>query len=142
MAPPRIGSPARGSRTGRPVMVLLDALGRRWALRVLWELAGGAATFRGLRAAVDEVAPGVLSARLGELRALGLVARGPGGYALTGDGAALVRLLQPLGRWAERWGARLSARAPASGSARAAPGSRRPTGRASGSAPAAPARRR
>ncbi|HEV7693887.1 MAG TPA: hypothetical protein VGO52_23840 [Hyphomonadaceae bacterium] len=30
----------RGSRTGRPIMALLDLLGRRWTLRVIWELRG------------------------------------------------------------------------------------------------------
>ena len=44
----------RGSRTGRPIMVLLDLLGRRWALRILWELRGGALTSRALRTACDE----------------------------------------------------------------------------------------
>ena len=28
----------RGSRTGRPIMALLDLFGRRWSLRILWEL--------------------------------------------------------------------------------------------------------
>ena len=28
----------RGSRSGRPIMALLDLLGRRWTLRILWEL--------------------------------------------------------------------------------------------------------
>ena len=28
----------RGSRTGRRIMALLDLLGRRWTLRILWEL--------------------------------------------------------------------------------------------------------
>ena len=41
----------RGSRTGRPVMVLLDLLGRRGALRVLWELRGDPLTFRALQKA-------------------------------------------------------------------------------------------
>ncbi|HJV56497.1 MAG TPA: transcriptional regulator, partial [Methylomirabilota bacterium] len=35
---PRPGWPVRGSRTGRPIMALMDLLGRRWALRVIWEL--------------------------------------------------------------------------------------------------------
>ena len=38
MKPRAPGKPVRGSRTGRPVMVLLDLLGRRMALRILWEL--------------------------------------------------------------------------------------------------------
>jgi len=41
----------RGSRTGRPIMVLLDLLGRRWTLRIMWELREGALTSRALRTA-------------------------------------------------------------------------------------------
>ena len=36
----------RGSRTGRPIMALLDLLGRRWSLRILWELRGAPLTSR------------------------------------------------------------------------------------------------
>ncbi len=100
---PRAGKPVRGSRTGRPIMVLLDALGRRWALRVLWELHAAHRNFRALRAAAGDVSPTVLNARLAELRALGLVALGADGYALTEDGDTLVALLLPLGRWAQNW---------------------------------------
>ncbi len=106
MSTPAVGRPVRGSRTGRPIMVLLDALGRRWALRVLWELAGGPRSFRALRQASDDVSPSVLSARLAELRALGLVETGRTGYRLTRDGDALGRLMQPLDRWASRWARR------------------------------------
>ena len=35
------GQPVRGSASGRPIMALLDLLGRRWALRILWELRDG-----------------------------------------------------------------------------------------------------
>jgi len=47
---PRPGRPVRGSRTGRPIMALLDLLGRRWVLRILWELreAGYGLTAQGL----------------------------------------------------------------------------------------------
>jgi DNA-binding HxlR family transcriptional regulator len=31
----------RGSKSGRPIMALLDLLGRRWTLRILWELREG-----------------------------------------------------------------------------------------------------
>jgi DNA-binding HxlR family transcriptional regulator len=105
MPAPRVGRPVRGSRTGRPIMVLLDALGRRWALRVLWELSSGPRTFRALRADAGAVSPSVLNARLRELRDLGLVATGAEGYQLTGDGEALCRLLLPLDRFAEKWAA-------------------------------------
>jgi hypothetical protein len=33
MTSPKIGSPVRGSTSGRPIMVALDVLGRRGALR-------------------------------------------------------------------------------------------------------------
>ena len=43
----------RGSRSGRPIMALLDLLGRRWSLRILWELREQALTSRALRNAVS-----------------------------------------------------------------------------------------
>jgi DNA-binding HxlR family transcriptional regulator len=45
-SPPRPGRPVRGSTTGGPVMAALDLFGRRWTLRVLWELRDGAVGFR------------------------------------------------------------------------------------------------
>lgn len=101
------GRPVRGSRTGRPVMALLDLLGRRMALRVLWELSRADAplTFRALQAAAD-TNPALLNGRLKELRAVGLVLRSDGGYVLTEQGKSLLSLLLPLGAWADRWLAR------------------------------------
>ena len=61
----------RGSATGRPIMALLDLLGRRWSLRILWELRDAPLTSRRLRAACDEASPTVLQARLSELRQAG-----------------------------------------------------------------------
>ena len=97
----------RGSRTGRPVMVLLDLLGRRMALRVLWELsrANVPLTFRALQSAAD-TNPALLNSRLKELRAVGLVLRCDGGYALSKQGQSLLLLLLPVARWADRWFAR------------------------------------
>ena len=93
---------ARGSRTGRPIMVLLDLLGRRWTLRVLWEMRDGEpATFRALQERCDGVSSSVLATRLGELRDGGIVElREPAGYALTARGSQLLRLLGPLDDWA------------------------------------------
>src|SRR5712691_3577455 len=94
----------RGSRTGRPVMILLDLLGRRWALRILWELRGGALGFRELRAACDRLSPTILSRRLSEMSDLGIVAKDAAGrYRLSRRGAALLRRLRPLHGWAEEW---------------------------------------
>ena len=107
MAAARPGRPVRGSRSGRPIMAALDLLGRRWALRVLWELRDGAQTFRQLRARCDEVSPTVLNQRLAELREAGIVAHEEGsGYALSSEGSALFEALAPLHAWAASWGRR------------------------------------
>jgi DNA-binding HxlR family transcriptional regulator len=85
-------------------MTALDLLGRRWTLRVLWELRGEPLTFRGLRARCDAMSPSVLNQRLAELRESGLVETDPeGGYRLAGAGRDLLRALAPLQAWATRW---------------------------------------
>ena len=93
----------RGSRTGRPIMALLDLLGRRWCLRILWELRGDPLTSRALRTACDEVSPTVLQARLTELREAGFVELTDDGYGLTALGRELFQTFTPLHRFAERW---------------------------------------
>jgi DNA-binding HxlR family transcriptional regulator len=102
---PLPGRPVRGSRTGRPAMALLDLLGRRWALRVLWELRDGAApTFRELQAQCGDISSSVLNDRLRELRDARIVGTGPGGgYQLTAEGDGLLDALDPLDAWAKRW---------------------------------------
>lgn len=101
---PRPGSPVRGSRTGRPVMAALDLLGRRWALRILWELRDGPVGARDLRERCDTMSSSVLYERLGELTDAGLVTRtGDGGYDLTDIGRSLGDALGPLDAWARRW---------------------------------------
>jgi DNA-binding HxlR family transcriptional regulator len=98
-------SAVRGSRTGRPIMALLDLLGRRWSLRILWELREERKlTSRALRMACDEASPTVLQARLSELREAGFIALGEaGGYGLTPLGRELSETFLPLHRFAERW---------------------------------------
>jgi DNA-binding HxlR family transcriptional regulator len=84
-------------------MALLDLLGRRWTLRILWELRGSALTSRALREACDDASPTVLQARLAELRQAGFVELAPDGYRLTEMGEELLGTLLPLHRFAERW---------------------------------------
>ncbi len=86
---PRPGRPVRGSRTGRPIMALLDLLSRRWALRVIWELREGRLTFRALQEACGGVSPTVLNERLRELR-------------------ELIEQFRPLVAWSARWAAALT----------------------------------
>jgi DNA-binding HxlR family transcriptional regulator len=102
---PSMGKRAvRGSRTGRPIMALLDLLGRRWTLRIVWELRDQALTSRALRAACDEASPTILQTRLSELREAGFVElRETGGYGLTPLGRELLHTFLPLHRFAERW---------------------------------------
>jgi DNA-binding HxlR family transcriptional regulator len=108
---PLPGRPVRGSRTGRPVMALLDLLGRRWALRILWELREQPAeSFRDLQTRCDNVSSSVLNERLRELREAGILAAGDrSGYRLTDDGRGLLSALAPVDEWAARWDRRESA---------------------------------
>jgi len=93
------------ARHRHPIADLLDLLGRRWALRVLWELRDAPLTYGDLRAACDEVSTSVLAQRLRELTGAGLLVReGEGAYALTRAGAELLALLAPVNDFARRWG--------------------------------------
>jgi DNA-binding HxlR family transcriptional regulator len=88
-------------------MALLDLLGRRWALRVLWELHDGRQlTFRDLQSRCGGVSSSVLNDRLKELRHAGIVVAEPTGYRLTDEGAKLLAALSPVDDWAKRWARR------------------------------------
>jgi DNA-binding HxlR family transcriptional regulator len=85
-------------------MAALDLLGRRWALRILWELREGPLGARSLRERCDGMSPSVLYDRLGELTDAGLVAqRADQCYELSEMGVSLGEALGPLDRWARRW---------------------------------------
>jgi DNA-binding HxlR family transcriptional regulator len=100
----RPGRPVRGSTTGRPLMAALDLLGRRWSLRILWELREGPLGARSLRERCDGMSPSVLYDRLGELTGAGLIVqRDDQCYELSEMGRSLGEALNPLERWARRW---------------------------------------
>ena len=101
----------RGSRTGRPIMALLDLLGRRMAGRILWELRDGPLTFRALQEAA-QTNPSVLNVRLKELREVHLVMHEGEGYALTPQGKELLQAFLPLHAWAEKWAKELKGQRP------------------------------
>jgi DNA-binding HxlR family transcriptional regulator len=84
-------------------MLALDLLGRRWTLRILWELRHGAMTFRALRDACEDVSPTVLNTRLKELQDNRIVEKTDTGYALTRSGERLSDPLMQLDRWAKGW---------------------------------------
>ena len=100
------GERARGSRSGRPIMALLDLLGRRWALRVIWELRDGPLLFRTLQQRCEGMSSSVLAARLRELRGAEVIELADSGYRLTGEGRRLLDAYGPLDAWAERWALR------------------------------------
>ena len=101
---PRPGSKVRGSTTGRPLLAAMDLFGRRWALRVLWELREGPVGARALLARCDGMSSSVLYQRLRELQEAGLVRRDPDdAYDLTPIGSSLGEALEPLDTWARRW---------------------------------------
>jgi DNA-binding HxlR family transcriptional regulator len=88
----------------KPVESALDILGRRWALRLVWELRRSTLPFSEFRERTG-ISPSVLSARLGELIDFGIVERDSGRrYRLSGRGRELARLLYELNRWAEQAG--------------------------------------
>jgi DNA-binding HxlR family transcriptional regulator len=97
------GQKVRGSQSGRPIMVLLDVLGQRWTLRILWELGDIRANFRVLRLKCDDLSPTLLNKRLKHLRELGLVDLDNWGYGLTAHGKELAGQLVGLDVWATAW---------------------------------------
>lgn len=98
------GRKSRGSDSGRPIMVLLDVLGQRWTLRILWELRERRLNFRDLRSHCDQLSPTLLNRRLRTLRELQLIDHRDGeGYGHTALGAELSRQLLGLQTWAEHW---------------------------------------
>jgi DNA-binding HxlR family transcriptional regulator len=85
-----------------------EFLGKRWNGVLLGTLRNGPAGFRELSRAVDGISDSVLSDRLSDLAAAGLITRtvaeGPPlavSYALTDRGKALLPALQQITLWAE-----------------------------------------
>ena len=92
-------------------MALFDLVGRRWNLRIIWELhwAGQPLTFRELRSACGDISSSVLTQRLRELADTRITAHTGDGYALTGTGTRLVAALQPVLEWSSTWNQELAA---------------------------------
>lgn len=103
MSIPLPGTPVRGSKTGKPIMALLDLLGRTWALGIVWNLNKGGCTFRELQTRCEDISPTVLNARLKELVATGFVIKTRLGYELTELGSELFVHIEPLGLWSYQW---------------------------------------
>ena len=104
---PQVGHEAGGqvADDDRPVLELFDLLGRRWALRVVWELRTEALTYRELAARIPDMSTSVLTQRLRDLRAARLVEHERGiGYMVTPQGRDLLAHLAGVREWALRVG--------------------------------------
>jgi DNA-binding HxlR family transcriptional regulator len=87
----------------------LDLVGERWAMLVLRELAYGPRRFSGLKSDLQGISANVLSQRLTELEARGLVRKAklppPASvqvYEATEWGLEVIPVIASLGRWAAR----------------------------------------
>lgn len=89
-------------KSNRPIMILLDSLGKKWTLRIMWELRNGPFTFRALQEACDMLSPTTLNARLGDLKTLGIIEHHSAGYQLTAKGLELAETMIGLTRWADK----------------------------------------
>jgi DNA-binding HxlR family transcriptional regulator len=97
--------------SSEPTSALFDLLGRRWALRILWEIRDAALTFQTLQSRCDSMSTSVLSRRLGELKDARLVEKDDAGrYGLTGQGAALLAGLDWIDEWTQQWSVALGER--------------------------------
>jgi len=100
---PRPNQPVRGSKTGKPIMVIFDLLGRNWALGILWHLSQEPLKFRDLQNKCETISPTTLNKRIKELTHAGFIKRTLEGYTLTEQGTTLTDLLHPLHGWAGEW---------------------------------------
>ena len=88
----------------------VELIGRRWTGAVIRVLLSGPHRFNELLSAIPGISDRLLTERLRELEATGLIERHVEqgspvrvSYELTCSGAALQETLDALGRWAEQW---------------------------------------
>lgn len=93
-----------------PVAMAAEILGTRWTLVLLRELVAGATRFNELRRGVPRMSPALLSKRLKDLEAAGIVTRrrvesDPDlfEYRLTEAGKELRPVIEAVGAWGHRW---------------------------------------
>jgi DNA-binding HxlR family transcriptional regulator len=85
-------------------------VGRRWVPQIVWVLLGGSRRYSTLRDAIPDISDTLLSERLRELEAAGIVTRSvtPSTpvlieYALSERGRDLATVIDGLAEWADRW---------------------------------------
>jgi len=93
-----------------PVAMAAEVLCTRWTVVVLRELVAGSTRFNDLRRGAPRMSPALLSQRLKDLEAAGIVRRDPSPtepgvmeYRLTAAGRELEPLIEAFGQWGQRW---------------------------------------
>lgn len=93
-----------------PVAMAAEVLCTRWTVVLLRELVAGSTRFNDLRRGVPRMSPALLSQRLKDLEAAGVLRRDalagePGvfEYRLTAAGRELESLVEAFGTWGQRW---------------------------------------
>lgn len=103
MTTPLPKNKVRGSNSGVALMAVFDLLGKKWTMRILWELRSGARSFRALQERCDAMSPSVLNDRIKHLTVAQLIYSSSEGYQLTALGLSLMSTLDPLRDWAAEW---------------------------------------
>ena len=103
MSTPVPNKQVRGSRSGVAIMAAFDLLGRKWNMRILWELNQSPANFRALQQKCDGMSPSVLNSRIKQLQQAKLLVLSEQGYCLTELGQDLMIRLDPLRDWSKEW---------------------------------------
>jgi DNA-binding HxlR family transcriptional regulator len=86
-----------------PIAMAAELLATRWTLVVLGEMLSGSTRFNDIRRGVPRMSPALLSKRLRELEAAGLLVHSGDEYLLSASGRDLAPIVHGLGRWALRW---------------------------------------
>ena len=95
-------------RSNCPISSALDVLGDKWSLLIIRDLLiHGPRTYSELLASAERISTNILASRLNLLVCLGLIERSKpaasarnNAFQLTESGAALLPILEDLGRWA------------------------------------------
>lgn len=86
-----------------PVAKAAQLFCQRWTPLIVRDLASGPLRFSELQRGVPLMSPTLLSRRLKELEAEGIVERDGRRYALTEAGGELIPMVVMLGTWGQRW---------------------------------------
>jgi DNA-binding HxlR family transcriptional regulator len=107
---PRDQLPAEESPICQHFQRAAELVGRRWNPQIVRALQSGETRFTDLRNGIPSISDAVLSERLKELEAQGIVTRTvtPAtpvriDYGLTERGLDLTKVMEELALWAERW---------------------------------------